>query len=363
MTQKTLGYTELEWTCPKCQTRNPGTSRACTGCGAPQPEDVQFEQAGRQELVTDQVKIDAAKKGADIHCPYCKARNPAGTEVCIECGGDLKEGERRESGKVVGAYQVPSGPLKEIACPSCGAANPETGKVCVQCGARLDKPAAPTVPAAVALGRKPNRTLIILAAAGAVILVVACLIFFISNLTQRDNLAASVESVQWMRMIPILALVDVQRQAFIDEIPAEAEVGQCEQRYHHTQDTPAENSQEVCGTPYTKDTGSGLGEVVQDCQYEVYVDYCEYTAQEWQAVDQVVLQGDDLNPNWPQTNLGQGQQEGQRQQEYTVVFQTERGEIVYKPADEAAFRQFTPGSEWVLVLNGFGDVVGVEGSR
>ena len=362
MTQKTLGYTELEWTCPKCQTRNPGTARACTSCGAPQPQDVQFEQAGRQELVTDQAKIEEAKKGADIHCPYCKARNPAGTEVCIQCGGDLKEGLRRESGKVVGAYQAPSGPVKEIACPSCGAPNPETGKVCTKCGARLDAPAAPTAPApAAAAGRKPNRTLIILAATGAVILVVACLAFLIAKMTQRQDLTASVESVHWMRVIPILALIDVQRQAFIDEIPSGADVGQCEQRYHHTQDTPADNSQEVCGTPYTKDTGSGLGEVVQDCQYEVYKDYCEYTAQEMQAVDQAAMQGDDLSPIWPQASLGQGQQEGQRQQEYTVVFQTDKGEIVYKPADEATFKQFTPGSEWVLVLNGFGDVVSVEG--
>jgi hypothetical protein len=360
MTQKTLGYVELEWTCPKCQTRNPGTVRACTGCGAPQPEDVQFEQAGRQDLVTDQAKIEAARKGADFHCPYCQARNPAGTEVCIQCGGDLKEGEQRVSGKVVGAYQAASGPIKDIACPSCGAPNPETGKVCIKCGARLDAPAMPISPAAVTAGRKPNRTLIILAATGAVILVFACLIFLIVKMTQRQDMTASVESAHWMRMVPILALVDVQRQAFIDEIPADAEVGQCEQRYHHTQDTPAGNSQEVCGTPYTKDTGSGMGEVVQDCQYEVYVDYCEYTAEEMQAVDQVQLQGEDLSPVWPQVSLGQGQQEGQRQQEYTVVFQTDKGEIIYKPADEAAFRQFTPGSEWVLVLNGFGDVVSVE---
>ncbi len=363
MTQKSLGYVELEWTCPKCQTRNPGTVRACTGCGAPQPEDVQFEQAGRQELVTDQAKIDQAKKGADIHCPYCQARNPAGTEVCVRCGGDLTEGEKRVSGKVVGAYQAPVGPLKEITCPSCGALNPETGKVCAKCGARLDAPAAdkPAAPAGVMAGRKPNRTLIILAASGAVILVVACLIFLIANLTRRDDLSGSVASVHWMRIVPILALTDVQRSAFVDEIPSGADVGQCEQRYHHTQDTPADNSQEVCGTPYTKDTGSGLGEVVQDCQYEVYVDYCEYTAKELRAVEQVQLQGEDLSPVWPQVSLGQGQQEGQRQQEYTVVFQTEKGEIVYKPADEASFRQFTPGSEWVLVLNGFGDIVSVEG--
>jgi hypothetical protein len=361
MTQKTLGYTELEWTCPKCSTRNPGTTRLCTGCGAAQPEDVQFEQAGRQEMVTDEAKIEAAKKGADIHCPYCKARNPAGTEVCIQCGGDLKEGVRRESGKVVGAYQAPSGPVKEIACPSCGAPNPETGKVCVKCGARLDAPATPSAAAPTAeAGRKPNRTLIILAATGVVILVVACLAFLIGKMTQRQDLTASVESVHWMRLIPILAMVDVQRQDFIDEIPADVEVGQCEQRYHHTQDSPAENSKEVCGTPYTKDTGSGLAEVVQDCQYEVYKDYCEYTAQELQAVSQAVLQGEDMSPSWPQVSLGQDQQEGQRQQEYTVVFLTDKGEKIYHPVDEAAFQQFTPGSEWVLVLNGFGDVVSVE---
>jgi hypothetical protein len=363
MTQKTLGYTELEWTCPKCKTRNPGTARACTGCGAAQPEDVQFEQAGRhaERMVTDQAKIEAAKKGADIHCPYCKARNPAGTEVCIQCGGDLKEGVRRESGKVVGAYQAPSGPVKEIACPSCGAPNPETGKVCIKCGARLDAPAPPAAPAAITAGRKPNRTMIILAATAAVILVVACLAFLIAKMTQRQDLTASVEGVHWMRLVPILALVDVQRQAFIDEIPADVTVGQCELRYHHTQDTPAENSKEVCGTPYTKDTGSGLGEVVQDCQYEVYVDYCAYTAQELQAVDQAALQGEDLSPLWPQVSLGQGQQEGQRQQEFIVYFLTDQGKTIeYHPADEAAFRQFTPGSDWVLVLNGFGDVVSVE---
>jgi hypothetical protein len=203
--------------------------------------------------------------------------------------------------------------------------------------------------------------MIILAATGAVILVFACIIFLIVKMTQRQDMTASVESVHWMRAIPILALVEVQRQAFIDEIPADAEVGQCDMRFHHTQDTPAENSQEVCGTPYTKDTGSGLGEVVQDCQYEVYVDYCEYTADEMQAVDQAVQQGENLSPVWPQVSLQQGEQEGQRQQEFTVVFLTDKGEITYHPADEAAFRQFTPGSEWVLVLNGFGDVVSVEG--
>ena len=59
-------------------------------------------------------------------------------------------------------------------------------------------------------------------------MVVACLAFLVAKMTQRQDLTASVESVHWMRTIPILAMVEVQRQAFSDEIPADADVGQCE---------------------------------------------------------------------------------------------------------------------------------------
>jgi predicted RNA-binding Zn-ribbon protein involved in translation (DUF1610 family) len=104
MTRKTVGYVELEWTCPNCGTRNRGTDKKCVACGLPQPADIAFEQQVQEELITDQAVAQQAQQGPDIHCPYCGTRNLAGAERCKQCGGDLVGGKARESGRVVGAH-------------------------------------------------------------------------------------------------------------------------------------------------------------------------------------------------------------------------------------------------------------------
>jgi len=105
MVKKTLGYVELEWRCPRCGSRNPGPEKTCNGCGAPQPEDVEFEQPAEEELVTEESEIERAKAGPDVHCAYCGARNPADAEICTQCGADLTEASARVSGRVVGAHR------------------------------------------------------------------------------------------------------------------------------------------------------------------------------------------------------------------------------------------------------------------
>lgn len=84
------------------------------------------------------------------------------------------------------------------------------------------------------------------------------------------------------------------------EIPAGVPAGQCRSEVVRTQDEPAPNSVEVCGTPYTVDQGTGFGQVVQDCQYQVYADKCQYTVDEWKAVDTLVTSGEGLVASeWP----------------------------------------------------------------
>ncbi len=59
--KKTLGYVQLEWTCPNCNSRNPGPVKTCQNCGAPQPDNVQFEQPAEQKFVTDEKAVKAAQ--------------------------------------------------------------------------------------------------------------------------------------------------------------------------------------------------------------------------------------------------------------------------------------------------------------
>ncbi len=140
--RRTVGYIQNEWTCPNCNTRNKGSSKTCENCGAPQPENVQFELGADQKFVTDENQIKAAQAGADIHCGFCGARNPATAETCSQCGGDLKEGKAREAGRIM---QAPPPSPKIIKCQNCGTENPGSNSVCSNCGAALPKPVAAQV--------------------------------------------------------------------------------------------------------------------------------------------------------------------------------------------------------------------------
>ena len=93
MARKSLGHTKLIWICPNCQTRNPGPKKSCTTCGSPQPENVVFVQADHEIMISDKEEIRKAKKGADIHCPYCGTRNSNDVKICIQCGGKIIGGK------------------------------------------------------------------------------------------------------------------------------------------------------------------------------------------------------------------------------------------------------------------------------
>ncbi|MBN2548164.1 MAG: zinc ribbon domain-containing protein [Anaerolineales bacterium] len=361
MPQESLGFVKLEWVCPKCQSRNPGPEKVCLSCGAPQPDNVQFQQAEQQQIVTDEKEIAQAKIGPDIHCGFCGTRNPADAVVCSQCGADLKQGVQRETGKVVGAYSA--GAVKQVACPNCGTMNPETALKCAGCGASLAS-AAPAAPAASKPAEPAKLSPVMIAVIAAVVVLCLCvLISFVVMSSRTEGQNGTVESVRWTTRIAIEALRPAEYQGWKDEIPSDATIGDCVERVHHVQDQPAPNSNKVCGTPYTVDKGSGFAEVVQDCQYEVLLDYCEYTVIEWQRVDVLSLQGSDTSPVWPQPQLLQDQREGGRQESYSVVFETDQGQYTYEVGDYNLFQQFQIGSEWILNINGFGQVVSVEPAR
>lgn len=358
MVKKTVGYVKLEWTCPRCGTRNPGPNKFCTGCGAPQPKDIQFEQASQEKLIEDEAELARAKAGPDVHCPYCGSRNPAGAKFCGACGGDLAGAQARQAGRVVGAFQP--GPAAPIICPSCGTQNPGDALACSSCGTSLtrSRPAEPAPAASPAGGTRRSLPVIGIVLGGIVLCVLA--IAGVVLLGRTNDLQGRVQDTRWTRSIVIEELGPVQLGDWQDELPSDAQSATCSLKYRTSSDEPAAVSTEVCGTPYTVDTGGGYGEVVQDCTYEVYDQWCEYTTNEWHTIDTTTASGSDLSPYWPELTLSDSQRSGEESETYEVTFQTPQGVYDYTPTDIAEYSQFQTGSEWILRVNGLGAIISVE---
>lgn len=356
MAKKSVGYVKLIWTCPRCETRNPGPNKFCNGCGAPQPEDVPFEQPAEAELIKDRDELARAKAGPDIHCPYCGGRNPSAVKFCGACGGDLAQGKARQAGRVVGAYRAPSGSTRP--CPACGTANPLTSVKCSNCGSAL--PAAAQPSSSPPPAKPPSSKTPLLIGGGAAVLCLVAAVVLGGLLLQRDEQSAVVQAVAWDRTIEVEALGPAEHSDWKDVVPSAARDLSCDLAYRTTQDDPAPQATEVCGTPYTVDEGSGYAEVVQDCVYRVYDQLCTYTVDEWVVVETLRRSGEDLGPTWPDVRLDTGQREGQRAEAFRVTLAGEGANFTYAPATASEFAAFRSGSEWTVTVNGLGAIVAIE---
>jgi hypothetical protein len=351
--RRTLGYIQNEWTCPNCSTRNKGSTKTCVNCGAPQPENVEFELPSERKLVTDEAAINAAKAGADIHCGFCGTRNPATAETCSQCGADLKKGKAREAGQVMQA-PPPSQQPKLITCDNCGTENPGSNTVCSKCGSPLPRvtplPKPPQALTGFGAGKltapkKTNWLLIggILAAVALCCVAIGALFLFPSRSAQ-----ATVVDVYWQTSIPLQEIRAVDYNNEPGSPPSGAYNVSCR-----------DDSREVC-EQRTIDRGNGYSEVVEDCHTETE-QYCSYTVDEWRTVQTYTLDGNDLRPIYQDPSITSGQRLGQESEKLTVTFMTDDGaRETYSPDSVSEFQQFSIGSTWTLKMNALGGVVGVE---
>jgi ribosomal protein L40E len=325
MARKSLGFVPLIWECAFCNTQNPGPIKSCTGCGAPQPDDVEFLRVDEEEFnfIKDEALIRMAKAGPDIHCPFCGTRNPSTAELCSKCGGEIgMGGKARETGKAVRTVSE----------------------------AHERKPAPITQPK-----KKRSKGCVILGAIGG-LAILAGLIVLLVMLLKTDTVYGTVSGVSWERSIVIEAFMPVTKSDWWDEVPDDAEVISCEQEYRYTSEDPEPNSTEVCSEERVEDTGTGVGEVVQDCTYEVYDDFCEYTVMEWAEVETVTETGSDLDPYWPSISLTTDQREGDRSESYAITFDADGKDYTYTTSDLDLFIQAQPGTRWELEVNKLGGV-------
>jgi ribosomal protein L40E len=349
MTRKTLGYVQLEWTCPNCNTRNPGLTKTCENCGAPQPENVQFEQPAEQKFITDEKDLQAAKSGADTHCGFCGTRNPATATTCSQCGGDLAEGRKRQTGREMGP--PPAGP-KVVTCPKCGTENPSSERVCPQCGSPL--------PRAVGVGQETNTkqgatgampakkktNWLLIGGIGAALLT-CCLAILYLFVFPSASVQATVTEVQWQTSVPVQEIRPVDYSNEKGSAPSDAYNVSCH-----------DESRDVC-VDKTIDQGNGVAEVVQECHTETD-SYCSYTVNEWSTIQTYTLDGNDLNPVYSTPSLTDNQRTDTSSETLTVYFDTSKGQKTYSPDSVSEFQQFQIGSTWTLKMNAVGGVLSVE---
>jgi len=351
MARKSKGYIELEWTCPNCNTRNKGFDKTCVNCGAPQPEDVQFEAPAKKKFVSEEKADELRGRSADIHCAFCGTRNPSTAKTCSQCGADLSEGKARQAGREI---DMSAGKLEPVTCNNCGTVNPGTNINCQQCGAALPRPAtaSPPMPASVAVAdaaakstrKKPNWLLLGGISGALIICCVAILMLFVFP---SSSVNATVSDVYWQTSVPVQEIHAVDYNDERGNPPSEAYNVSCR-----------DESREVCEEK-TIDRGDGSAEVVEDCHTESE-QYCDYTLDEWTTVQTYALDGHDTFPIYAQPNFSSDQRLGNESVDYTVYFDTEKGEKIYNPGSLSEFENFLIGSEWTLKLNALGGVVGVE---
>ena len=353
--KESKGFIQLEWVCPNCDGRNPGPVKTCQSCGAPQPDNVQFQRAADEKIVTDEKAIAAAQAGADIHCGFCGTRNPATATTCSQCGGDLKEGKARAAGQILQA--APAAP-KVVTCTNCGTENPGTERMCAKCGSPLPKNTAavqaaatprPTTaqsstPQAKAPQKKTNWLL--LGGIGALLLICCIAAVLIFTLPSK-TLTGTVTDVQWQTSVPVQEIQAVNHTNESGNPPSDAYNVSCH-----------DESQEICEDK-TIDKGNGFAEVVTECHTES-TQYCDYTVDEWNTIQTYTLDGNDLYPVYESPNYSSDQRLGSSSETFHVFFSTKDGQITYDPGSVTEFQQFEVGSEWTIKLNALGGVVSVD---
>jgi len=364
MAEETLGYVELEWLCPHCGTRNGGTQRTCSRCGAAMAEKAQFQTPAVQKLMTEaEARAATGGSGPDVHCYFCGARNAAGAEVCGRCGGNLAQGRARAAGAMLGEHRT--GPVADIVCPNCRTANPADARVCRSCNAPLAAPFAQQQQQAswAQGGQGPqaaqapkSKSLVPMGILGCVTIAAVGLIILLVLVFRTKDASAVVKEVAWERAVAILEQKPTRDSDWADQIPRDAQRGSCSKKVRKTQSEPAPGAEKVCDKPKMVDQGNGTAKVVQTCEYKIYDQWCEFTRLEWQEVDRAVAKGSDLSPRWPEVRLRSGQREGKKTEEYNVVFKGEGDQFRYSAKDASELARYPIGSRWELKVNTFGTV-------
>ena len=105
--------------------------------------------------------------------------------------------------------------------------------------------------------------------------------------------------------------------------------------------------------------GNGYEQFVQDCVYQVYEPYCEYTVYKAGVIDTRRASGSGPNPELPYVESGYST--GNQNVSYAIVMRDENGrEYTLTPSGINEYRSYSVGDEFVLEVTASGRVVNME---
>lgn len=350
------------WICPNCRSKNTGSLIQCSSCGAARGE-VEFFYDESAAEVTDASEKAKALEGPDWVCAYCSTSNPAGTSVCKQCAG------ARDSGKKRIQRDLPPRPTTDK--PPAGSVAP-----------------APPVPGWVKKAFMGMFGLLILLGYLA---------------TTTSDYQAEITACRWQRSIELQQFVPVTKSDWRNQTPTGARTLREERKvrshrkvlegYRDVQERRSEKVKTGSRRVKTgvKDLGNGRfketwsDQPIYETRYRtvtvskpfyrqepIYDTWVTYEVNEWKAMETITSSGRDEIPAWPVSGVvsrtGPPQlgdrREGPRQEEYGVTFKLASDNKAYetttidlKPISADQFLKLRPGTRWVAVYNGLGQLV------
>lgn len=327
------------WDCPYCGNKAiRGGIQACPACGKTRAADTKFYMLDTTP-VADESKVGT---GPDWFCPYCDSYNPDSVKVCRNCGHEREQGD----------------------------------ETYFDLRAKQEKKAAEAAAEKQAPAPKASffrRHLLLILAALVVLGIVGSRMF-----TNRDR-SVRITDAHWERTIAVQERQLVQESDWtlpsdaVEQLDARQEIHHYDSVLDHYEQVSEQRSREVLDgydISYTyEDMGNGYfnqvehqtpryrteyyTEIVDRPVYidvPVYATKYTYTVYRWQNVRAETAQGQ-TDPQWPQTNCGADEREGERSERYTVTCADKKGRETSVSCSGDQFSRLQIGGSYVIKLH------------
>ncbi len=285
------------WDCNRCGHQGIlGPKTECPNCGSDRPKEVQFYVAEAPKAVREDSIVQQAKAGVDWRCAYCGQNNAATTTICKDCGHT-----RAETDATLAVRDYYTGDV------------PTTGKK----KRREELATAPPL----------RKKLLNKKGCGIIALIALVVVGLIVYLGRSKEIVVTVEGFRWERQIATEQERLVEEEAW--SLPSQGTLIRSFRDIHHYDkilshyETRTRSKQRATGTEQyvcgKRDLGNGYFED-KYCDRTIYETYEEnyeepvyrqepvyrtkyrYSIYRWQKAPPLTAQGQDHDPQWPNTN-------------------------------------------------------------